>query len=96
MERTLGQKISPILAEIEAALWESEAMHGLQPKYTEEGFRAGIKIFMSVIMDKMYDVQTADGMSLEDMSNMVVSCGNELMRFVHTYTGVNTRELYEE
>jgi hypothetical protein len=95
-EETLGQKLSPLLAEIEMTLWESEAMYGLQPRYTEEGFRAAVKIFMSAIMDKMYDVQRCDGMSLDDMANMATSCGQELSKFVHTYTGINTKELYAE
>jgi hypothetical protein len=92
--KTLGQWLSPILAEIEAALWESEAMDGLQPRYTEEGFRAATKIFLSAIMDKMYDVQRCDGMSLDDMAKMATSCGQELSKFVHTYTGINTKKLY--
>jgi len=92
--KTLGQKLSPLLAEIEATLWESEAMDGVQPHYTEEGFRAAVKIFMSAIMDKMYDVQRCDGMNLDDMAKMATSCGQELSKFVHAYTGINTKKLY--
>jgi hypothetical protein len=38
------------LHEIEEALWEFEANVGDKPNYTEEGFRGGIKIFMSVMV----------------------------------------------
>jgi len=94
--KTLGQWLSPILAEIEVALLESEATDGVQPHYTDDGFRAATKIFMSAIIDKMYNIQSSDGMSIDDMEKMAISCGQELSKFVHTYTGINTKKLYGE
>jgi hypothetical protein len=62
---SIGKKLSPILKEIEVTLCESELI-GKQPKYTADGFRAGIKIFMSVMIDKIYDLQEIEDIDLED------------------------------
>jgi len=92
----VGQKISPILEYLENYLWEYEATVGEKPEYTEGGFRGAVKVFMSAIMDKMFDIQTKEKMTLEDMEAMVTACGNDLRKFVHTYTGIDTKELYEK
>jgi len=90
----VGQKISPILEYLENYLWEYEATVGEKPEYTEGGFRGAVKVFMSAIMDKMFDIQTKEGMTIEDMEAMVTACGNDLKKFIHTYTGIDTKELY--
>jgi len=90
----IGQKLSPILKEIEDSLWEFEAEVGQPPLYTNDGFRGGIKIFISVMLDKMWDLQEDENMSMEDRSNMAEKCGSEVMEIVRKYTGVNTHELY--
>jgi len=92
----VGQKISPILEYLENYLWEYEATVGEKPEYTEGGFRGAVKVFMSATMDKMFDIQTKEKMTLEDMEAMVTACGNDLRKFVHTYTGIDTKELYEK
>lgn len=45
----IGKKLSPVLEEMEATLWEYEAFNGAKPNYTLEGFRASTKIFMRPI-----------------------------------------------
>ena len=65
-EKTIGEKISPILCEIEKTLWEFEANDGGKPNYPIEAFRAATKIFLSVLLDKMYNLQENEGMSLEN------------------------------
>ena len=35
----IGKKLSPVLEEMEATLWEYEAFNGAKPNYTLEGFR---------------------------------------------------------
>ena len=46
----IGKKLSPVLEEMEATLWEYEAFNGAKPNYTLEGFRASTKIFMSALL----------------------------------------------
>jgi hypothetical protein len=92
----IGEKISPILEEIELALWEFEAHRGLKPEYTEGGFRAAIKIFMSAMMDKIWELQSDESMSMEDRINMVQKCGEDVRKIVKIYTDIDTRDLYKD
>ena len=91
----IGEKISPILAEIEDTLWEFEANAGIKPSYTEEGFRAAIKIFMSVMMDKIWELQEDEKISMEDRMKMVEKCGQDVRNIVKTYTDIDTHDLYK-
>lgn len=92
----LGEKLAPVLVEIESTLWDFEAEFSMKPDYPIEALRASIKIFMSVMMDKMWEVQEFDNMGMEDREKMVVNLASDLMKMVKTYTGVNTLELYNE
>jgi len=50
-EPTLGEKLSPVLKEIEEALWKYEANNpGVMPRYPLAGLKASVKILGSVIM----------------------------------------------
>jgi len=90
----IGKKISPILVEIEDTLLEFEANRGIKPHFTEEGFRASIKIFMSTMMDRMWDVQESDDMEFGNRKEMATRLGEELRTMVKTYTGIDTFDLY--
>lgn len=92
----IGKKISPILVEIEETLWEFEAYNGTKPEYTLDGFRASIKIFMSALMDKMWELQGNEKLSLEDRSAMAEKVGNEVRKLVKVYTDIDTHKLYEK
>ena len=80
--------------EIEEGLWEFES-YGDRPEYTIEGFRAGIKIFMSILMDKMWELQENEEMSQEDRENMAIKLGNDIRKLIKTYTDINTIDLYK-
>jgi len=91
----IGEKISPILEEIELTLWEFEASIGDKPNYSEGGFRAAIKIFMSAMMDKIWELQSDENMSMEDRVNMVQKCGEDVRKIVKTYSNIDTHDLYK-
>ena len=50
-------------------------------------------IFQNALMDKMYDNQNYDNMDIEDRLKMVETCGNELRKLIHTYTGLDTHKI---
>jgi hypothetical protein len=52
-------------------------------------------IFQTALMDKMYDNQDSDKMNIEDRMKMAVSCGFELRKLIHTYTGLDTHKIEE-
>jgi len=91
----IGQKISPILSEIEQTLWEFEAAGGFKPEYTTEGFRGAIKIFMSALLDKMWELQQDEAMDLETRASMAEKAGKEVRSFIKKYTGIDSCDLYK-
>jgi len=91
----IGKKISPILCEIENTLWEFEANKGIKPEYTMDGFRGAVKIFMSVIMDKMWELQADEKITMDDRAKMFEKCGQDVRKLVKTYTNIDTVELYK-
>lgn len=79
-----------ILEEIAKGLLE---VAEIKPNYTDNALLNATLIFQSVFMDKVYDCMQGDGISQEDQLKMVQSAGEELRRVIHTYTGLDTREL---
>lgn len=92
----IGKSLSPVLVEMENALWEHEAMVGRRPEFTDEGFRAAIKIMMAVLMDKMWSLQELEGMAIEDRAGMAQKAGEDFRRIVKTYTDIDTHSLYSK
>ena len=62
----------------------------IKPNYTNRDFMNAVIIFQTALMDKMYDLQNYDNMPLEDREKMAISCGTDLHRLIHTYTGLDT------
>ena len=92
----IGKHISPILEEIEATLWEFESATGSRPDYPVEALRAAVKIFMSILMDKMWELQEWESMSFDDRVSMVQKAGREVRNIVKTYTNIDTHDLYKK
>ena len=66
-----------------------------KPNYTNREFMNCLIIFQTALMDKMYDNQDYDKMSIEDRSNMATQCGLDLRKLIHTYTGLDTHNFEE-
>ena len=91
----IGKKISPILSEIELALIEFEINVAKPPEYTDEGFRASVKIFLSVMLDKMWKLQEDEGIDINTRADMAKKLGNELRNIIRVYTNIDTHSLYK-
>ena len=61
-----------------------------KPNYSNRDFMNATIIFQTALMDKMYDNQDYDGMSMDDRIKMAESCGLALRKLIHTYTGLDT------
>lgn len=94
MTKKLGEKLNPVLLEIESTIWLSEADQNGAPCFTHEGFRAVTKLFFTALMDKMWALQEAEKMDLKTRSAMSDKAGNEVRNLIKTYTGIETREMY--
>ena len=94
--KTLGEWLHPSLLQIEDTIWSFEMFaENIPPQYTNEGFRAIMRLFMSAMMDKIWALQEAEGMEMEDRAAMVEKCGQEVRALVKTFTNIDTQKLYE-
>jgi len=91
----IGKKLSPVLSEIESALMEFEANVAKPPEYTDEGFRASVRIFLSAMLDKMWKLQEDEGIDINTRADMAEKLGNELRNIVRVYTNIDTHNLYK-
>lgn len=64
-----------------------------KPNYTNRDFMNCLIIFQNALMDKMYDNQEYDKMSIENRINMATKCGLDLRKLIHTYTGLDTNNI---
>ena len=91
----IGEKLSSVLSEIESALIEFEINVARPPQYTNEGFRAAVKIFLSAMLDKMWKLQEDEGIDIDTRADMAEKLGNELRNIVRIYTNIDTHSLYK-
>lgn len=91
----IGKKLSPILSEIESALMEFEINVAKPPEYTDEGFRASVRIFLSAMLDKMWKLQEDEGIDIDTRADMAEKLGNEIRNIVRVYTNIETHDLYK-
>ena len=68
---------------------------GYKPNYSNRDFMNTVIIFQTALMDKMYDVQNFDRMPINERMKMAESCGIELRKLIHTYTGLDTHKVEE-
>jgi len=92
----VGKELSPVLVQIEDVLWEFESETKGTPGFTDEGMRASIKIFMSAMMDKVWELQESEEMGMDERVKMVLKFGEELRELIKIYTSVDCRELYNK
>jgi len=91
----IGKKISPVLVELENTIWNFEANNQMPPEYTDEGFKAICKIFMSALMDKQWVLQNHETIDMEDRCKMAEKCGEDLRNLIKVYTDLDTHEFYK-
>lgn len=63
-----------------------------KPDYSNRDFMNTIIIFQTALMDKMWDVQDFDKMSMEEREKMAIQCGLDLRKLIYTYTGLDTHK----
>ena len=92
----IGTRLSPVLEEIEMTILEHEVRSGTPPQYTEAGFRAATKIFMSAVLDKMWELQKHEDIPMESRAAMATKAGESIRELINIYTGIDTFELYKK
>lgn len=92
----IGAKFSPILEEIEEALWEFEANVERPTNFTNTGFRAATKIFMTSLMDKMWIKQEREEMSIDERADMAQAARDAVRKLIIDFTDIDMREEYKK
>jgi hypothetical protein len=87
--------ISKQLQEMEQLLWQYEFDGGGPLGYDLITFRAITKIFMSGIIDKMWDLQEKENIDMDIRSDMALKAGDDIRNLIRKYTGIDTHELYK-
>jgi len=64
-------------------------------EFTDEGFRASLKIFIANMMDRIWKLQEKEGTPMEDRLKMVEHAGQEIKKIVLEMTGIDTTKLYK-
>lgn len=92
----IGQRLNSILIKIENILIDHEVYHSTKPEYSIDAFRAILKLFMSALLDKMYELQEKENMPLNDRKNMAVKAGEDIRKIIKIYTDIETLNLYDK
>ena len=68
----------------------------VKPNFTNAAFIDATLIFQTLLMDKLFDNQNYDKMDIEHRMKMAETCGIELRKLIHTFTGLDTFKLVED
>lgn len=83
----------PILKEVASGMLETIET---KPNFTNDALIDATLIFQTVLFDKIHDLQKDEKMKLKYGLEMAESCGKELRKLIHTYTGLDTFKLIQD
>lgn len=93
--KTLGEKLEPILEELEMVLWEHQATVPHIPEgFTEKGFRGSCKIFMSAMMDFTHKKNLEDKLTEKQCCDRAEALGHRIRHLVFEFTGKDSTKFY--
>jgi hypothetical protein len=92
---TLAEKLEPILVSLEETLLETAINKSGPLGFSENSVRAATYIFSTIMLDQMWKLSENEKLDLKDRANLAVSLGNDLRKFIKTYTDIDTHELYK-
>ena len=90
-ELTFGEKMSPILSEIEDAILERCAnLPNDRPLYPDNSILSAMTIFQDVLLDKAFIYWLRLGLTLDQMTKNAERIGDELRLMVFRYADYDT------
>lgn len=66
------------------------------PDYSNTDLVNACIVFNALLIGKMWELQEADNMPFEERCKMAEACGNELHKFIHTYTGKDIKKILKD
>jgi len=92
---SIGEKIDPILNEINDVLWEFDTYVEEKPNYPLSSLNYATKIFSSVIMDKIMDLKLKENIPFIDVCNMAENAGKDIRKLIKIYTDIDTYDFFK-
>jgi len=92
----INENFSAKLSELEDMLLEHQINDGSKPYFSDWDLLAVNNLFISVLLDKMWDLQEQEKISFEDRENMAVSAGKEINKLIKTYTNIDVSKLIKK
>lgn len=92
--KTLGERLSKILVEVENAMWQHEFSKLTPIDISDDGFRAAVKIFATALLSRQWELQEKESFDLQDREAMSEECGKDIRRIVKIYTDIDTHSFY--
>jgi hypothetical protein len=92
---SFGKVMSPILLDVEAAIADYTTQVGTKPNYDKYALRSATNIFISVLMDRVWELQEKEEMDLDTRTKMAVKCGEEVKKIVKVYTDIDMESYVE-
>lgn len=91
----IGKQLSPILVELEDALWEFQAdFPQMPPDFTEEALMASTKIFIDCVLDFMWKKIKLDNTPMPLCEQMTTELGQQIRQILIDNTGIDPHQFY--
>lgn len=96
-EPYFGEKMAPILEELETAVWEHNVnFEGERPMYPDSAMRSAACIFVDVLMDRMSAEQERKDIPIGMRELQAETAGSVIRQIIMRFTGLDTHELMKE
>ena len=96
-EPLFGEKLGPVLKEIEDSILEHRDMYPGEPcGYSNDAFRAAISIFLDVAVEKMWEYQERLDMPMESRLEVADKFLDDFRLFIFKYCDIATEKLFKE
>jgi len=96
LKTEFGKKLTPVLESISDGIWEFESYELGQPNYDDVALEYASKIFISVMMDKIWNLQQEEDMPMEERMKMVIKCGEDIKKIIKTYTDMDSHDFFKD
>lgn len=93
-QKSFAEMVEPCLIDLEDLFINYEANHLIKPKHSLNTFRAVSRLFASVMIDKIDDLQTHENIEFEDRINMCKKFGEDFSKLIKIYADIDTKTLY--
>ena len=92
--KSFAEMVEPCLIDLEDIFIDYEANHLVKPRHSLNTFRAVSRLFASVMIDKIDDLQTHENIEFEDRMKMCQKFGEDFSKLIKIYADIDTKTLY--